>query len=117
MTGPNASGGEFAEGGHVFERAIEHPVKNVLVNYRAIRVELARGANQDLAGFARLNVECNRIFTGAVSAFEIAEFDDLVMNKSRVAVGNDEVAFAFSNGKTLSQDWRGWAGGVYGAMG
>jgi hypothetical protein len=38
---PNASGGEFAETGHVFESAIEHAIENVLIDRGAVGVELA----------------------------------------------------------------------------
>src|SRR4051812_17382116 len=41
VTSPDASGGEFAEAGHVFESAIEHPVENMLVDGGAVRIELA----------------------------------------------------------------------------
>src|SRR5260370_23408143 len=116
MTGKDASGGEFAESGNVFERAIEHAVENVLVNGGAVGVELAGRADQDLAGFARLNIESDRIFAAAVSAFEITELDDLVTSKSGKAIGDDEVAFAFTNGQAVGESWRGWTGGIDSAM-
>jgi hypothetical protein len=117
VTGPDASGGEFAEGGHVFESPIEHPVENVLVDCGAVRVELPGGTNENLTGFARLNVERDGVLARTVSAFQIAEFDDLMMNKTRTAIGDDEVAFAFSNGQAVSQSGRGWAGGIDSAVG
>ena len=105
MTGPDASGGEFAESGHVFESAIEHAVENVLVNGGGVGVELARRADENLAGFARLNIESDRIFAAAVSAFEITDLDDLVTNKSGKAIGDDEVTFAFTNWQAVGESW------------
>jgi len=117
VTRPNASGGEFPKTGHVFESAVEHAVKNVLVDRGAVGVELAGRSNQDLAGFARLNVEGDGVVARAMGAFEIAELDDLRADKTREAIGDDEVAFAFSNGQPVGQTRRGWAGRVDRAVG
>jgi hypothetical protein len=52
-----------------------------------------------------------------VGAFEVAEFDDLVVDVAGITVGDDEVTFAFlyrNNPPTAGQERRGAAGGVDG---
>jgi len=52
-----------------------------------------------------LHVERNRVFAGTVGAFEVAEFDDLVMNKTRKTISDDEVTFSFSNWQAAGECW------------
>ena len=103
MTGPYASGGEFPKARHVFESTIKHAVENMLIHSGAVGVELTGRADEHLAGFARLNVECNRIFAAAMSAFQIAELDDLVANEAGKTIGNNEMPLSFSNGQAAGQ--------------
>src|ERR1700704_4671524 len=81
MPGPGTGGGELSERGHVFERPVEHAVENRLGHQSIFRIELPRGANQHLAGFTGLYVKRDRVLADAVGAFEIAQFDDLMMDE------------------------------------
>src|ERR1700691_3534240 len=58
------------------------------------RVVLARRANQNLTCFTGLHIEGHGIGSEGVSALQIAEFDDLMVEKIRITVGDHEMAFA-----------------------
>jgi hypothetical protein len=60
---------------------------------------LARGADQQLAGLARLDVEGYGIVGELVRALQIAELDELVADEAGIAVRDDEMAFAFLDGQ------------------
>ena len=54
--------------------------------------ELARRADQQLAGLARLDVDRHRLARQRVRALQVAELDDLVAQEAGVAIGDHEVA-------------------------
>jgi hypothetical protein len=116
MAGPDTRGGQLAQRGHIFKGAVEHAIQNRLIHAILFGVELARRADQDLAGFSRLDIECHGIFADAVSAFEVAKLDDLMMHKPGVAVGDDEVSLSFADGEAGGESRRPWPGGVDGTI-
>jgi len=115
--GPRADGGDGAEGGHVFDGADQHAGEHGGIDGRIFGTELARGTDEKLARFARLRVEGDGIGLQRVGAFEIAEFDELMVNEAGITVGNEEMAFAgldIEMGKHLAGGGAGGEDGVGG---
>ncbi len=85
------------EAGHVFDGAMEHAREHVRIDGGVLGAELARRANEQLAGLARLHVEGDGIGGDGMRALQVAEFDQLMAHPAGVAVGDDQVAFAFAD--------------------
>src|SRR5271155_781982 len=92
--GPHANRGKLAEVWHVLEGALQHPRENGFVHSRIFRTVLARRTDQYLACFSRLYVEGHGISGERMRAFQVAQLDDLMMEKIRIAIGDYQVAFA-----------------------
>ncbi len=92
--GPRADGGDGAEAGHVFDGADQHAREHGGIDGWIFGTELTRGTDEELARFARLRVEGDGIRLQRVGAFEIAEFDELVVDEAGITVSNEEMAFA-----------------------
>ena len=56
--------------------------------------ELTGGADQHLPGSPGLGVEGDRIGGSGMRALQISQLDQLMPQKSRIAVGNQQVAFS-----------------------
>src|ERR1019366_6802745 len=61
VAGPTAGDSELAEPRHVIQGALQHAVEDWGVDFRSLRRVLARRADQDLPGLARLDVEGHRV--------------------------------------------------------
>lgn len=112
MAGPDPSSGELAERGHIFESTIQHSIEDDLIDLRVLDIELARGTEEHLAGFARLNVEGDGIATVAMGAFQVTELDDLMAHEAGIAIGYDEVSLAFAHAEARSERGRPWTGSI-----
>ena len=95
--GPDANALNVARAGSRAWRACSIAVS--IAGSTAIFVAvLARRADEDLPGLARLHVEGDRVGGDRVRAFQIAELDELMANEARIAVGDDQMAFALLHG-------------------
>ncbi|EDT38099.1 hypothetical protein BamMEX5DRAFT_6127 [Burkholderia ambifaria MEX-5] len=73
-------------------RTAQHAREHRRLDTRVLRVELARRADQQLAGRPRLHVERDGRAVARVRARRIAELDELVRHLARVAVGDQQMA-------------------------
>ena len=56
---------------------------------------LARGADQELSGATRLDIEGDGVGLHRVCALEVSELHELVVKEAWITVGDEQVAFAF----------------------
>src|SRR5437016_9198040 len=82
VPGPDPDGRELRQAWKVLHGALEHSVQDGLVDASCFGVILPGRANQHLPVFARLDIECDRISGHAMSAFEIAQFHNLVVDET-----------------------------------
>src|SRR5581483_3427109 len=84
----------------------------VVIDFRVLGSILTRGADQNLTSAARLQVECYRVAGDGMRALEVSEFDQLVTQKSGIAVGDDQMSFSLPHVNGFGQVGRSCSGGV-----
>src|SRR5208283_802373 len=111
--GPDADARHLRQFRHVFDSAPEHAAEDWVVHRWILEAVLARGADEQLTGEPRLHIESDRIGSEAVSAFQVSQFNQLMANKTRIAVGDEQVPFARLDVETGNQGPGGGSSGVY----
>ena len=91
---PRADRGHLSQPWHVFLRALQHSRQSFRGPLPCARSILPRRTDQNLAGAPRLHVECNRIAGYRVRALQVTKFHQLMPQKSRITIGDDEMAFS-----------------------
>ncbi len=91
--GPGTDRIEAGEPRQVVQGTPQHARQHRAFHLRVERVELPRGAEEDLPGGARLGVEGYRGTAAGVGAADIAEFHQLMAEGAGIAVGDQQVAF------------------------
>jgi hypothetical protein len=62
--------------------ALEHSTENASLGAGIVVAVLAGGADEELPGATRLNVERDRVCLNGVSALQVAELEELVMKEA-----------------------------------
>ena len=63
--------------------ATHHVLHQPHLHVRVLDIELTRGTDQHLPGLPRLDIEGDRLAVGSVCAFQVAQFDQLVVHEIR----------------------------------
>ena len=103
MAGPDPDGWKAPPARADIPARGEHAVENAESTAASSCVILARGANQHLPRFARLDVEGHRVLAHRMGAFQIAQLHNLMMHKAGMTAGDGQMPLAFAHRQTGRQ--------------
>ena len=110
---PRADRRDLRQPGHVFLSARQHARKNLVIHFLVFCPVLPRRPDENLAGSTRLDIEGHGILVQCARAFQVAQFDELMPDETRVAIGDYQMSFSFSYLETWGELRRARAGRVY----
>src|SRR5882724_6857422 len=102
MAGPNANCRERREVRKILKSALQHFSQNDGIDPRIMSFILARRTDQELSCLARLEVECDRVCADGMGALQITKLNELMANRSGIAIGDNKMTFAGANANSES---------------
>src|ERR1700733_3387517 len=110
---PCAQGRHLTQPWHIFLRALQHTHEHEVIHFVMLCTVLARRPDKNLASAARLHVERDRVTADRVNTLQIAEFHQLVPQKSGIPVGDNQMSLSLFDLEPRSKIGGGRSGGIH----